>query len=61
MKEKLLDVVKWGLILIIAGIVFYVVYPRYYFDDDEVTSRANRITGCVEKYDSAAREWQPVD
>ena len=52
----MIDVVKWGLILIVAGIVFYMVYPKYYYDDDEVPFRANRVTGCVEKYDAASRE-----
>ena len=30
-KERLLDLIKWGLILIIAGAVFYLVYPKYGF------------------------------
>jgi len=35
MKERLLDVVKWALILVIAGAVFYVVCPKYYFKRDK--------------------------
>ena len=34
MKEKFLDVIKWGLILVIAGAVFYktfsLTYPNMY-------------------------------
>ena len=31
MKERLLDVIKWGLIIIIGGCVFYSVFPKYSF------------------------------
>lgn len=31
MKERLLDVMKWGLIIVIIGAVFYVVLPRFEF------------------------------
>ena len=31
MKERLLDVLKWGLIIIIAGVVFYFVAPTQQF------------------------------
>lgn len=31
MKERLLDVMKWGLIVVIIGAVFYVVLPRFEF------------------------------
>jgi len=30
-KERLLDVMKWGLIIVIIGAVFYVVLPRFEF------------------------------
>jgi len=52
MKERLLDIVKWGLIIIIAGAVFYNVCPKYYFGHssgrDFILSRGNKITGQVE-------------
>ena len=51
MKERLLDVIKWGLILVIAGAVFYVVCPKYYFELHPKTFiRANKITGKVEGF-----------
>lgn len=53
MKERLLDIIKWGLILIIAGIVYYVVCPKYEFGYREngfVYSRCNKMTGNVEMY-----------
>jgi hypothetical protein len=31
MKERLLDVMKWGLIIVIAGVVFYFVAPTHQF------------------------------
>lgn len=62
MKERLLDVVKWGLILIIAGAVFYLVSPKYYFGNDSgrIFSRANTITGKIEvhpKYKHVFKQW----
>lgn len=50
MKERLLDVMKWGLIIIITGAVFYVVCPKYYFSGPEgrILFRCNKITGQIE-------------
>lgn len=50
MKERMFDVIKWGLILFIAGIVFYIFYPKYHFGHtkDLVVIRGNKITGKVE-------------
>ena len=52
MKERLLDVVKYGLILIIAGAIFYAVYPKYYFFTasrfDTIILKGNKMTGRVE-------------
>lgn len=52
MKERLLDVIKWGLILVIAGAVFYVVYPKYTFKGRQggVWFRCNKMTGEVERW-----------
>ena len=30
MKERFLDVIKWGLILVIAGVVFYEIFALTY-------------------------------
>ena len=65
MKERFLDVIKWGLILVIAGAVFYKMftliypnmYPKYqFFMEDEGLQwyRCNEITGKVE-------QWQGPD
>ncbi len=70
MKERFLDVVKWGLILVIAGAVFYLVYPKYYFTDGKGPHipgfRCNKMTGQVEFITSVAPDelgkiyWVPV-
>lgn len=39
---------QWILIIITAGAVFYLIYPKYYFGADGVF-RCNRITGKVER------------
>ncbi|MFH0948565.1 MAG: hypothetical protein V1833_06180 [Elusimicrobiota bacterium] len=38
---------QWILIVITIGAVFYIVYPKYYFTNDEWT-RCNKITGAVD-------------
>jgi hypothetical protein len=58
MIDKILDVIKWGLILIIAGAVFYVVCPKYYFDGPAI--RCNKITGKVEVYDAKKSDWREL-
>jgi hypothetical protein len=51
MKERLLDIAKWGLIFLIAGAVFYSVCPKYYFSGPQgvILFRCNKITGYVEQ------------
>lgn len=60
-RSKLLDicfsVIKWGLILMIAGAVFYLVYPKYHFVGREGPPpfRCNKFNGEVEFYTG---EWK---
>ena len=42
--EKSLDVIKWGLIIIIAAVAFYIVYPKYDFIPD-FPFKGNKFTG----------------
>ena len=62
MKERILDIVKWGFILIIAGAVFYVVYPKYYFYNSApgLWSRGNMMTGKVEVCIGVRDNWQEL-
>ena len=60
MKERLLDVIKWGLILIIAGVVFYVVCPKYKFRFEYVCIRSNSITGDIQSFDVKSQKWESV-
>ena len=58
MKERFLDVIKWGLILIIAGMVFYVVCPKYDFKPTSALYlRHNKITGQID-YLAPGKGWQ---
>ena len=63
MKERFLDVIKWGLILVIAGAVFYKIfaltysnmYPKFeFFEGNKELQwyRCNKITGEVEQWQS---------
>jgi hypothetical protein len=48
--ETFIDVIKWTLILIIAGVVFYIVVPKYYFKqlgNSQNFYKCNEITGTV--------------
>jgi hypothetical protein len=59
MKERLFDVIKWWLILIMAGIVFLAVYPKYYFTGPKghALYRCNKISGKVERWDRSTSIW----
>ena len=61
MNEKMYDVIKWVLIALILGIIFYIFYPKYYFDhtNDLVIIRGNRITGKVE-VGTTVLKWQEI-
>jgi hypothetical protein len=63
MKERFLDVIKWGLILVIAGVVFYEIfaltysniYPKFEFfkgNEELQWYRCNKITGEIEQWRS---------
>ncbi|UCB50968.1 MAG: hypothetical protein JSW56_08980 [Deltaproteobacteria bacterium] len=60
MKERLLDVLKWGLILIIAGAVFYVVCPKYQDMTRNRVARYNTITGKYEVADEKTGGWTDI-
>ena len=63
MKERFLDVIKWGLILVIAGVVFYKIfaltypnmYPKFeFFEGNKELQwyRCNKISGEIEQWQS---------
>ena len=76
MKERFLDVIKWGLILVIAGVVFYKIfgltysniYPKFEFfigNEELQWYRCNKITGEIEQWQSpkinmAFGEWESL-
>ena len=59
--EKLLDVIKWWLIIAVGILAFYIVYPKYEFDQTG-TVRMNTITGKAEmrldKYGNKEVLWE---
>ena len=62
MKERILDIIKWGVIIVIGALAFYLVYPKYYFSSDPsgtIHNRGNKFTGKVEefKYDYGKGKW----
>ncbi len=62
-KEKLLDVIKWGIIIFFISIAFYLIFPKYSFrgPDGYVWYRCNSITGQVEKWDRSTTNWTKQD
>ena len=61
MNKKIYDVIKWVLIALIIGIIFYIFYPKYYFGytNDLVIIRGNKITGKVE-VGTTVLKWQEI-
>lgn len=55
MKERLLDIFKWGIVIIIIAIAFYIVAPTYFFmsfgNSDRYVYKCNKITGKIEVQD----------
>ncbi|SPD75695.1 hypothetical protein PITCH_A720035 [uncultured Desulfobacterium sp.] len=53
MKERLLDIIKWGLILVIAGAILFFVFPKYDFEAISYGSgglfKCNKFTGEIKK------------
>jgi len=49
---------QWILIIIAIGIVFYIIYPKYYFTDNG-RARCNRITGVVDVV-SFFGDWERI-
>ena len=53
MKERLLDVIKWGLILMIAGAILYFISPKYDFEGISFSGgglfKCNKFTGEIKK------------
>ncbi len=60
MKERLYDLIKWSLIIVIVGTIFYLVYPRYYFMERGFL-RGNTITGEVHRFDIYSKKWVSLD
>ena len=50
MGARLLDTIKWLLIISFGAIIFYVVYPKYQFVGSNV--RMSKITGVVERFEA---------
>ena len=50
------------LILCITAILFYIVYPKYYFPQKLLGHmRCNRITGRVERFNSSLGEFESIE
>jgi hypothetical protein len=59
MEESLRDAVKWCLVIMFAGIVYYIIGPKYYFPQAGV--KCNTITGQVFVWRSSAKEWGKLE
>ena len=62
--SALTSIIKWGIIIIIGAIVFYLVCPKYSFNSKNTSEgayfRENRITGEVEVFSYDTKEWQSL-
>ena len=48
MKEKIKKILKWALLIVAAALLFYFLFPKYYFLRDGRV-RCNKITGSCER------------
>lgn len=49
-RSMILGIVKGSVLLIIAGVVFYTVYPKFFFKFQGITFfRCNQITGEIDR------------
>ena len=53
-SEIYLDIIKWVVIIISAGVVFYIVCPKYEFRESG-RMRLNKITGVIDI--RSERKW----
>jgi hypothetical protein len=65
MKERLLDVIKWGMVLVIVGVVYSAVCPKYKVisvstGNAIATIRINIITGKTDRLWHGASTWNRV-
>lgn len=60
MIGRLLDVVKWTLIFVIAGIIFYLVGPKYDYGSEIKWTRFNKVTGEVSVFDMENEKWVKI-
>jgi hypothetical protein len=51
MKDVIKDIIKWGIIIVIGAIAFYVVYPKYevVMTTGAACVRYNKFTGETER------------
>ena len=51
--KRLMDILKWIILIIVAATAFYIVYPKYYFHEVFAVQngiaaiRGNKITGEI--------------
>ena len=57
-KKVTKGMVKWCVILIVAGAIYYCLFPKYTFLAKGIV-RCNRITGSVERWVGYEGEWTP--
>ena len=61
MKEKIKELLKWGLLVAVAILLFYFLFPKYYFITNEGPFlRCNKIIGNCDRMrvESGNRYWE---
>ncbi len=48
MKHWLADVTKWIVVIAVAATAFYLVYPKYYYVNPQLTERQAAFLGLAE-------------
>jgi len=56
------DIIKWAMLIGIAGIVFYIVAPKYDIRvDGNTIVRLNKITGTASVYIARGEGWAALE
>lgn len=60
-RKAIIDILKGSVLLIVAGAVFYCVYPKYTFAEVKTDYvKQNMISGKCERIDFAKEDWDKV-
>ena len=50
-RKTIIDIIKWGVVIAMAAVAFYIVFPKYYVKPSgSLKVRYNQITGTMDNW-----------